>query len=525
MKRIIPYPILLITAIILDRVDNSAMQIGAVQILRPLLISLLLTMTLIWIVQWFVSDWHRTNFVVFMAIMMFIIYRPLYRAIKTDYSLDADNLAFILILFLGLLYAVSVGQRIRRLIRNPVSLSYYLNLVFGLLLAFQGVQLGMNLYRHQMSMTISPSLAIHPLDQPIQLEAETRPDIYIIILDGYARQDVLQKIYSYDNSEFINQLRIRGFYVATSNHSNYVQTTYTMASLLNFDYVHPWVPTSDYYQYLFQPTQENRVYNLLDEIGYTTVSFNGSTTYTEIKISDVYLSKFISLNKFESQLLVDSPVEPFSNMFNLGIPIPTYKTHIERILYTLSELKEIPSSIPEPKIVYAHVLAPHPPFIFDRNGNVIPQQRPYRLWDTDVLTDRPQEYWDGYREQVIFLNKQIIESIDSILEKSEPPPIILLMGDHGPGSMFHMDTDSPGCIWERTSNFYALHLPGHENDGTLYPSISPVNTFRVIFNTYFRTNLPLLEDRTYLAAAQFPDKIIDITGITESRDGCTIPAP
>jgi hypothetical protein len=39
-------------------------------------------------------------------------------------------------------------------------------------------------------------------------------------------------------------------------------------------------------------------------------------------------------------------------------------------------------------------------------------------------------------------------------------------------------------------------LPGKGRDD-FYPSISPVNTFRVIFNNYFGTNLPLLKDQTY----------------------------
>jgi hypothetical protein len=96
------------------------------------------------------------------------------------------------------------------------------------------------------------------------------------------------------------------------------------------------------------------------------------------------------------------------------------------------------------------------------------------------------------------------------------------MSDHGPASMFRFDIDSPGCVWERTSNLYALHLPGHQNDGTLYSTISPVNTFRVIFNTYFGTKLPLLEDRSYLAASQYRGKIKDVTSSRDSLAGCSI---
>ena len=144
------------------------------------------------------------------------------------------------------------------------------------------------------------------------------------------------------------------------------------------------------------------------------------------------------------------------------------------------------------------------------------------MWDDSETAGGEEDYQKGYREQIIFANKEILEDIDAILAKSKTPPIILLMGDHGPASMFQFDIDQPGCVWERTSNLYALLLPGHQNDGTLYSTISPVNTFRVIFNTYFGTNLPLLEDRTYLAAAQYRNKIKDVTDQRDSRESCTI---
>jgi hypothetical protein len=192
------------------------------------------------------------------------------------------------------------------------------------------------------------------------------------------------------------------------------------------------------------------------------------------------------------------------------------------VLYKFNELKKVPEIIPGPKIVYSHFLIPHPPFVFDRNGNALPQQQPYQLWDDSETAGGTGEYRQNYREQVMFANKKVIDAIDGILANSKTPPIILVMSDHGPASMFRFDIDSPGCVWERTGNLYALRLPGHQNDGTLYSTISPVNTFRVIFNTYFGTKLLLLEDRSYLAASQYRGKIKDVTNSRDSLEGCTI---
>ena len=50
------------------------------------------------------------------------------------------------------------------------------------------------------------------------------PDIYYIILDSYARQDVLKEVGGYDNSDFINYLTSKGFYVASESCSKYTHT-------------------------------------------------------------------------------------------------------------------------------------------------------------------------------------------------------------------------------------------------------------------------------------------------------------
>jgi len=520
MKRIQIYPLLLVTAIILDRIVNSMTQINPKESVRSLFILLFLCSMVSVMIQRFVKDWHRTNFVVFIMVVLFVFYRSFYVLLERTFPQQADYLGLALIIVLMWIATVLTSRKVWLSIRKPAIITNYFNLVCVFLLLFQVLQLGEKLYFLDDSKTYST--AILPLTEEIHLKSDTRPDIYVIILDGYGRQDVLKTIYDYDNSGFISELEKRDFYVPTQNHSNYVQTAYAMASLWNFEYVQPWMPPSDYRQYLIQPIQRNRAFQLLDDIGYTTVSFEGTLGYTQIDQADVLVSEFLPINKFEALLLMDSPLEPISNILDLNIPLPTHRTRQRTILYKLDELKNVPASIPGPKIVYDHILLPHPPFEFDRDGNILPQKQPYNMWDDSETAGGEYEYQKGYREQVIFANRKILEAIDAILAKSETQPIILLMGDHGPASMFHFDIDSPGCLWERTSNLYALLLPGHQQDGTVYETITPVNTFRVIFNTYFGTELPLLEDRTYLASAAYRDTIKDITDSRDSQASCTV---
>ena len=75
-------------------------------------------------------------------------------------------------------------------------------------------------------------------------------------------------------------------------------------------------------------------------------------------------------------------------------------------------------------------------------------------------------------------------------EKSETPPIIILQSDHGQRP-HHPGIVIGGDEWHKILN--AMYLPGMDYAG-LSDSISPVNTFRLIFNHYFDADYPLLED-------------------------------
>jgi hypothetical protein len=91
--------------------------------------------------------------------------------------------------------------------------------------------------------------------------------------------------------------------------------------------------------------------------------------------------------------------------------------------------------------------------------------------------------------------------VDGVLERSPSPPVIIVQGDEGPypegteGVDYNWSRLSVRLLRQRTGILNAYHLPG-DHAAQLYPDISPVNSFRVVFNTYLGTHLPLLPDRT-----------------------------
>ena len=187
--------------------------------------------------------------------------------------------------------------------------------------------------------------------------------------------------------------------------------------------------------------------------------------------------------------------------------------HRDRIDFIFDELPELPA-LEGSNFVFAHVLSPHPPFVFDENGRPNRIDRPFELSDGNHFIDRGgtrEEYVENFPKQTAYVNKRIIEAVDRILEASSEPPIIIIHSDHGPGSMLDWDDIEKTNLKERMSILNAYYFPDGRYD-RLYQDISPVNTFRVLFNEFFNAEFELLSVKCYFAEW---DQLYDLADVTE----------
>ncbi len=79
-----------------------------------------------------------------------------------------------------------------------------------------------------------------------------------------------------------------------------------------------------------------------------------------------------------------------------------------------------------------------------------------------------------------------------------------------PGAHFSHDSLEEADVGERFPILNAYYFPGVDSSD-LYPTISPVNSFRVVLNTYFGLELPLLEDRAFYCTMKRPFDLVEIT--------------
>ena len=342
-------------------------------------------------------------------------------------------------------------------------------------------------------------------DDGLPTSLDYTPNVYYIILDEYTSSKVLKDIFNFDNQYFISQLNERGFYVAENSYSNYASTFLSVPSSLNMEHINyltnaVGVDSSDR-KLLYQIYSDNNIMNIFKSFNYTIVRSSPFSGYLTLPGLELCTS-----NPFNSPLLIA--------FFDTTILHPILGTivgfsHTDHILCQFSELSTLHNSTKEPFFAYIHILLPHPPYIFGPDGEI-------KEFQADHSTAH-QERKIGYIDQIQFTNKKIIEVIDKILLESDSAPIIILQGDHGTQILLtknsdHWSNQNDESITERMSilNAYYLH---DQNTDLIYDSITPVNSFRLILNTYFNTNYELLEDKSYFSDYARPYNFTDVTEI------------
>jgi len=314
------------------------------------------------------------------------------------------------------------------------------------------------------------------------------PDIYYIILDGYARGDVLKNYYDFDNNKFLATLEKKGFYVAEKSYANYSYTFLSLASSLNFKHIaylsEKVGENSTDLRIPYQMIEDNEVVNILKAIGYSYVHFNSTWGATASnRHADFAISPAASIFQDEFTRVLSSTT--FLKVLDPFMIQSLAQVHLN----SLQALEEV-SSMEESTFTFAHILLPHYPFIFSESGEL--------KKDLTVLDQFEESAWvdtDGYKQQVAYLNNRMLQIIDRILEKSEVEPVIIIQGDHGPTL-----PGSKEATPIRMSILNAYFFPDYlEQNDFLYPTITPVNTFRLLLNELFGSDLPLEKDEVFFS--------------------------
>jgi len=504
------HPYLISAYAILALLATNIAEVKPAIALRFLMVVILGTGLLSLILKVILKDAHKSSLLLSGCLVLFYSYGHVYGYLEQSDIFNVNFGRHRILIPIWTTFFILLGGWVLRKSTISSKFTRVLNLISLVLLFFPLLRIG--LFEAQKT-TVTPKnpvaeSSLHELSLPPD---QVAPDIYYIILDAYARDDVLQEEFGIDNQPFIEQLEELGFFVARCSQSNYAQTQLSLASSLNMDYLENlgenYVAGNTSRAGIDDLISHSLVRKALENLGYRTVAFETGFKYTQIEDADLYFAPRTGtleklhlsggLNDFEVMFLRTTAGLILSDGL---IVLPQYlqpdfdnprRIHRERVLYVFDQTSELPE-VESPKFVFAHIVTPHPPYVFGPEGD---------------FTDFDRDETAGYRDQVKYLNKIIIPLMEKIISESSPDPIIIIQSDHG-------GIGTPPI--QRTKILNAYHLPGVDED-SLYPQLSPVNTFRLIFNQYFGGSFPIIKDISYFSGYKRP---YNYTVITEDRSGC-----
>jgi Sulfatase len=316
------------------------------------------------------------------------------------------------------------------------------------------------------------------------------PDIYYILFDGYASSEILRQDFGFSNDTIEGFLHESGFRVIPHSRSNYNLTPFSISSIFDLSYL-PRTDTSiDYYLRNYLPATQ-AVYNsalpsLLKKQGYNFINhsiFNFAGHPSTVKPFDIWkISKLYQqhniLKKMDNEIGWQYP-----SWLHVRIsPWPPDYTST-RDAHDSAALRQLFATIDEkrtkPAFVYTHIFIPHSPYSFDSAGhNITPS------FDMSVAEDKA-----AYVQQLQHVNTLMRQIVTAIQRKS-PPAVIIIQGDHG---YRFFDNEKKEAEFH---NFNAMYFPSGDYH-LLNDSLTSVNTFRVVFNSLFHQQYPVLDDHFF----------------------------
>jgi hypothetical protein len=466
------------------------------EVVLPLLAVLAATTVGMAIVARLLRDARRAAIVVAAFVVPLLSFGLLMEVLPA--SLGSARYGVLAMTAVAVAIAVVVARRIRGQLGALTSGLNVLSFVLLIVVSIPAVQGAVDALRIGASPISDPAT-------PIERGSSAAPvrDIYHIILDRYGSERALRTGYGLDNADFVAWLREQGFQVLDDAHANYTWTTVSMAATLGMSLLDGIAaatgPESRNMAPLYRRLAESRAGAFLQDLGYRYIhvgSWFDPTRDSSIADEVVHPTQAVTF----ASMLTDLTMLPTL----LGSAQAARQEDIGRaataVRFELDELERIRDE-PGPKYVLAHLLLPHPPYVFLEDGSVAPKKA-------------------TFGSQLAFANASLKRFLEPLLALPEDErPIIILQADEGPYPR-RIVRDVVGFDWSTATDedlitkfgiLDAWLMPGPEGEAPLPEDMTAVNTYPELFRRYFGARVADAPDRTFLSPKDEPYDLIDIT--------------
>lgn len=465
-------------------------ETGLRTVLGPLAASLAL-ITIVFLAAWLlIRRARKAALIAFVFGLLFFSFGHLFNLFKRPLAaLPGIQSGLWVALFAG---AIVVIVRTKK---DPVPLTRLLNVFSAALLLMATAQIA---WAHVSAMRTKGVRPADPEDNVI-LENKIKPplgylpDIYFLIFDRYTGSGPLKNYYGFDNSLFLDKLKKRRFSTADKSRCNIPETYLSLTGTLNMEQIDTLFPKRPVRKRsIYHLLQDHRVGRLLKSLGYTYYhigSWYEGTKRNPYADNEFRPSGLTSLSQDFVLKFADSTWLSLV-LKGRGLASRDYQ-HREGVKQQFARLAQI-AGRSGPKFVFLHMLVPHNPFVFGPKGE-------------EIVQDQMKSPASYYLDQVRFINKRILRVVRTLRISSRRPPVIIIQSDEGAAG-----EEAPRASFARLKNRQQKMARAQVRYGILntmaFPpgvprriphGLSPVNTFRLVFNRCFGTSYALLPDTSY----------------------------
>jgi hypothetical protein len=369
-------------------------------------------------------------------------------------------------------------------------------------------------YEVEEAMAAPPPVLVGGRTLPSQTTAQKR-DVYWLVYDRYGSDRAMRNLYHVEN-DLTPWLSDQGFEVLENSHANYVATSLSLATTMNMAHLEELTglvgSNTSSYNAVYRRLQSSLVPRQFQALGYRYLHLGSWWNPTRFDEAADRNYNADGVNDFTNVLFTTSAMPLAVEALGLEEQPPSEHTkHIKHNTYALDQLDQLRGER-GPKFVMAHILLPHPPYVYDSDG------RPMTEEESKSLDDK-----DAGRRQLAWTNTRIRSFIEGLLALPEDQqPIIIVQADEGPWSdpyfadkvNYDWTTATPEDLETKFGILNAWYVPGGTGSLELRRDQSAINTFPTLFTNYFGLDgydeLPDIV-RTSSGWNQ-PYKLSDITG-------------
>jgi len=334
------------------------------------------------------------------------------------------------------------------------------------------------------------SLAIETT--PPHLDMVEHPDIFLVVIDGYPGIQAFRMDTDDTKASLTRGLEARGFAVPSSAWSSYWSTQLSVASLLQMSYpvTEPFDGDATTQALYAMIGGENHLLELLKREGYDTYFVESGWSGSECGVN----VDFCVSSPFVDGAVFFTLWDTVSGSYVSSVMGSAFTLGTQRTMGWLTENAERISSDGRPSFVFAHLVAPHPPFFLDRNctTTVRTARAGVSFYDAGVDDSLREEF---FAEQTKCVDSFMIELAD--LANSET--VLIFTGDHGTDRRAQLST--PPNEWGREGTVERMNVMVATRTGVGCSIADPVmvpNLIRQVLSCFARDEVSDNPNRMFI---------------------------